>query len=261
MRVGISTLFCIGERFSDVVERLRTIDVEHLEVVDEWPHEFNDFRVNLIRRIVEERGLSLSIHAPFADVNIASTSPTMRNTALRRLKKSMKLSAKLNPTIWVFHSGVRSPIGSMLPNMDWKFNLNSIRELLHEARKYDLKIAIENFPESSTLLVREVEDFEKLYEDLGVDALDLGIAFDVGHANIGGYIDKFMEKFKEKIIHVHVHDNDGKVDSHLGIGFGSINWVKVLNSLKKMNYRGVLVIESISNVKGSIEKMRKLIEH
>jgi len=261
MRLGVSTLFCIGERFSRVIEFLNLVDVEHLEVVDEWPHEFNDYRVNLIRRVVEERGLSLSIHAPFADVNIASISPIMRNSALRRLKKSMKFSARLNPTVWVFHSGVRSPISGMLSNIDWKLNLNSIRELLHEAKKYDLKIAIENFPESSAFLVRGVEDFEKLYEDLDLDGSSLGIAFDVGHANIGGYIDEFMEKFGDRIVHVHIHDNDGKMDSHLGIGSGSINWIRVVDSLKKMNYRSVLVIESIRDVEESIKRVKKLIQH
>jgi len=40
---------------------------------------------------------------------------------------------------------------------------------------------------------------------------------------------------------------------------GSINLVKVVDSFKKMNYRGILVVESIKNVEESIKRMKKLI--
>jgi len=254
-------LFCLGEPFPKVIERLNKIDVEHVEIIDEGPQALNSRRVSVLKRVISEKEIGLSIHAPFADINIASTSPTIRHAIMRRLKRSIMLSAQLNPVCWVFHPGIQSAVSDALPNLDWEINLRSIRELLKDARKYGLKIAIENVPDPYPFLLKRVDDFERLYENLGSDGMDLNITFDVGHANINGQINEFIKAFKDKIIHAHLHDNYANLDSHLGIGFGNIDWAKVISALKEVNYRGALVIESKNNIEESIQTLRKLLSN
>ena len=61
----------------------------------------------------------------------------------------------------------------------------------------------------------------------------LGVCFDTGHANLTG---RFKEEFlilKDKIFTFHIHDNDGKSDSHLALGEGNIQWEKILKLLPK----------------------------
>lgn len=259
MHLGLSTLFCLREPLSAAIKLLDKISVNHVEIVDEGPHALNRRRVSMLKKAFSERGISLSVHAPFADINIASTSPTIRHAVMKRLKKSMELSAQLNPECWVFHPGIRSAVSDALRNLDWEINLKSTHELLKEAEKYGLKIAIENVPDPFPFLLKRVGEFESFYEALGADGLKLGITFDVGHANINGEINEFMERFRSKIVHIHVHDNNGDFDAHLGVGFGSINWVEAISAIKKMNYKGVLVIESKNNVEESIQALKKLI--
>ncbi|MCX8170358.1 MAG: sugar phosphate isomerase/epimerase [Candidatus Bathyarchaeota archaeon] len=259
MLLGLSTLFCLGEPFSAALKRLDKISVDHIEVVDEGLHALNSRRISMLKKAVLERDISLSVHAPFADINIASTSPTIRYAIMKRLKKSIKLSAQLDPECWVFHPGIRSAISSSLRNLDWEINLKSTRELLREAERHGLKIAIENVPEPFPFLLKRVEEFESFYKALGIDGLNLGITFDVGHANINGQINEFIERIGNKVVNIHVHDNYGGSDSHLGIGFGNINWVEVINVIKKINYKGALVIESMNNVEESIRALRRLI--
>lgn len=256
MRIGLSMLFCLGEPFQAVIKRLREFDVEHIEIVDEGPHALNSWRVSLLKEAIKGRSISLSVHAPFADINIASTSPIIRHAIMKRLKKSIRLSAQLNPECWVFHPGIKSAVSDALPNIDWKLNLKSTHELLKEARGNGLRIVIENVPEPFPFLLKRAEEFELFYEGLGEDGQDLNIAFDVGHASINGQIDEFIEKFRDKIVHAHLHDNNGDIDSHLGIGFGKINWPKIIEGLKRVNYRGALVIESKSNIEESIRALR-----
>lgn len=259
MRLGLSMLFCLGEPFSAVIKLLNKIDVEHVEIIDEGPHALNSRRVNVLRRVIRARDLRLSVHAPFADINIASTSPTIKSAIIRRLKKSMKLSAQLSPECWVFHPGIQSAVSDAIPGLDWKINLNSIRELIKEAAEYDLKIAIENVPDPFPFLIKRSKEFEMLYKDLGKDGINLGITFDVGHANINGQVNEFLEKFREKIVHAHLHDNNGDLDEHLGLGHGNINWPSVIETLKRINYRGALVIESKSGVAESIQVLKDLL--
>ena len=46
------------------------------------------------------------------------------------------------------------------------------------------------------------------------DALKLDFCFDVGHANMNEGVEQAFETMKDRIRSTHVHDNDGKSDSH-----------------------------------------------
>lgn len=259
MRVGLSMLFCLNKPLRAALKEVSQFDIEHLEIVDEGLHELDSKKVELIERFVRERDLTLSVHGPFADINIASTSPLIRAAIIRRLKKSMRLSARLNPEFWIFHPGVRSAVSDIFPGLDWEINMSSVRELLKEARRYGIKILIENTPRTFPFLIRYAEDLKIFYQQLGDEGRDLGIAFDVGHANICGQINEMIRLFYDKIVHTHLHDNNGSMDTHMGIGFGSIDWRKLINDLANMGYRGALVVESISNVRESIDALKRLI--
>jgi len=262
VRLGISTLFCLSKPLPDAIKRLEhlnRIGVSHVEVVDDGPHELSVRRVGMLRRAFLDRNISLSVHAPFTDINIASISPVIRSAVMKRLRKSIEISVQLDPECWVFHPGIRSAIGDALKGLDWKINLKSTCELLDLAGKYGLRIAIENVPDPFPFLLKRVEDFERFYGVLNAYGSELGIAFDIGHAHINGQVDKFIERFGSRIIHIHVHDNDGSADTHLGIGFGSIDWADVIRAIKEINYRGALVIESKDNIEGSIQTLKRLI--
>ncbi|MEM2321174.1 MAG: sugar phosphate isomerase/epimerase [Candidatus Bathyarchaeia archaeon] len=259
MRIGLSTLFRLNKPLRYALRDIDEVEVDHIEVVDEGMHKLDSRKVEVIRRFIKERNLSLSVHAPFADINIASTSPSIRSAIMRRLKKSMRLSAKLGPEYWIFHPGVRSAISDIVLGLDWKINLVSVHELLKDARQYDMKIAIENTPRTFPFVLRCVDDFKRFYRELGDDGLELGIALDVGHANIGGELNEMIRSFHDRIVHAHLHDNNGDRDSHLGIGFGKINWPGLIGDLMSVRYNGALVVESISNIKESINTLRKLI--
>ena len=49
-------------------------------------------------------------------------------------------------------------------------------------------------------------------------SLPVGIALDLGHANLEGQIEPFFKLLADKIVHIHASDNDGYDDQHLGIG-------------------------------------------
>jgi len=63
-----------------------------------------------------------------------------------------------------------------------------------------------------------------------------------------------------EIVDVHIHDNFGENDPHLGIGYRNINWRRFVNTLKKINYEGALVIESVRNIEESIRRLKNLLE-
>ncbi len=248
-------LFCLGEPFSSLIERLRKVNVRHVEVLDEGLHTLNSKRVKALRSVAQSYDLKLTVHSPFADINIASPSPVLRRTILRRLEKSISHASQLDCRLWVFHPGLKTGVSYFYPGLDWQLNMESVRVLLKVARKHGVKIAIENVPEPHPFLMKSVQDFSRFYSELDED---IGLVLDIGHANLNHQIQEFITQFSDKIVHMHVSDNDGVQDIHLGLGYGTVNWKTVAEAIKKIGYSGVIILESVEHVEESLQTLRKL---
>jgi len=126
---------------------------------------------------------------------------------------------------------------------------------LRVARREGVEIAIENVPEPFPFLMKSVEDFRRFYDELDDD---IGLVLDVAHANLNSQIQDFIKQFSKKIVHMHVSDNYGANDLHLGIGYGNIDWASVAKMVKEAEYDNLIIIESTEHVKESVQVLRKL---
>ncbi|MDH5447650.1 MAG: sugar phosphate isomerase/epimerase [Candidatus Bathyarchaeota archaeon] len=253
--IGLSMLHCLGEPFSSLCQRLQEVTVNYVELIDDGWHRLDQERVKKLKEIGESQGLAYTLHAPFANINIAAPAEDMRNFFLKRLEKSMTFTRQLECCLMVFHPGLRTGISGFYPGVDWKTNIESVQKLLKLSRKHGVKIAIENVPEQFGFLVANVEQFSLFFNKLGED---IGLVLDVGHSNINGQTHAFIEAFGEKIVHVHAHDNDGKRDLHLGVDSGAVNWQQFAADIKKMRFEGIVMVESYYNIKESIATLQKL---
>lgn len=255
-KIGLSMLYCLGEPFQRMTRNLTTVPTTYVEIIDEGFHTLNKQRVSTLNAIGKSFNLKYSVHAPFADINIASPSNPMLKAMLKRLEKSISYASDLDAHIWVFHPGLKTGISMFYPKMDWIQNQKTIRLLLKIASDYDVKIAIENVPEPFPFLMKSVNDFEKFYQETGED---IGLVFDVGHANLNKQIGRFLTVFADKIVHMHLHDNDGSHDQHLGIGHGNIDWKHFTDKLNQMAYDKIFIVESVEHVEESIQKLGKML--
>lgn len=255
-KIGLSMLYCLGEPFKKMTEQLVTAETKHVELLDDGFHTLNKRRVAVLKDIANSHGLEYTVHAPFADINIASPSKPMLRAMLKRLEQSIIHASALEARVWVFHPGMKTGISSFYPNMDWHQNLRTARTLLQIAKKNGVEIAVENVPEPFPFLMKSVEDFGRFYAEFGEN---MGLVLDVGHANLNGQIGRFFEAFSDRIVHMHLSDNDGKHDQHLGIGYGTIDWNKVSGLIKKMSYDKTIVVESIEHVEESVARIGQLL--
>jgi len=254
-KIGLSMLFCLGEPFKSLVKHVKEIDVGYVELLDEGLHSLNSKRVRTLKKLSLSQGLELTLHAPFVDMNIASPNPIFRRTILRQLKKSILYASQLDCRLWVFHPGKRTGVSPFYPGLDWELNIDAIHDLSKTAKQHGVQIAVENLPEPFPFLMKSVEDFSRFYNDFQED---LGLAFDIGHANMNKQIIDFVTRFSNKIVHIHAHDNEGIQDCHLGIGYGNIDWEKVASAIKKSKYGNIIMLESIDHVKESLQKLEQL---
>lgn len=254
--IGLSMLFCLGKPFRKMIEQLPKANVTHIEIVDDGLHTLNKQRVSALKKIAQSYGLRYSVHAPFADINVASPSSAILSAVLKRLGKSIAYSSALEAYVWVFHPGIKTGISSFYPGADWLQNLKTVRKLVKIANEYEVKIAIENVPEPYPFLMKNVDDFTRFYDEINED---VDMVLDVGHSNLNKQTEQFLETFKDRIIHLHLSDNDGTGDQHLGIGKGMVNWKKVADLMKRTSYEGVAIVESIEYIEESLKKLEELL--
>lgn len=229
--------------------------MRHVEILDEGLHTLSGRRVKALKRVAQSQGLDITVHAPFAGINIAVPSPVLRRTILKRLKKSIFYAGQLDCRLWLFHPGLQTGVSHFYPGLDWQLNLDSVRALLKIGRKEGVEIAIENVPKPVPFIMKDAQDFSRFYDELNDD---IGLVLDVAHANLNRQIQDFIRRFSEKIVHMHVSDNDGTNDLHLGIGYGTIDWESVAKAVKKTKYNNVVMLESIEHVEESLQTLRKL---
>jgi sugar phosphate isomerase/epimerase len=254
--IGLSMLYCLGIPFAEMTEQLARAQESYVEIVDDGFHALNDQRVSTLKSLEDSYSLKYSVHAPFADINIASLSKPILKAMIKRLQKSIAYANALDAYMWVFHPGLKTGISMFYPGMEWLQNRETVHQLCNVADDYGVKIAIENVPEPFPFVMKSVEDFARFYGEINED---IGMVLDVGHANINSQIDGFLKTFSKNIVHIHAHENDGKSDQHMGIGYGTVDWQKVVETLKRMNYGGVVVVESVEHVQESMKKLKQLL--
>jgi len=254
-KLGVSTLFCLSQNFDSLTFILPQLGVKYVEVVDDGLHALNEKRVKVLKNLKTDYGLEFTVHAPFADINIGSPNSLLLRLMLKQLEKSIQHAKLLDSLLWIFHPGLKTGLTYFYPDLEWNVNRESVKKLLSLARKYEVKIGIENVPEPFPFLLKRVDDFTKFFSEFEEH---VGLVFDVGHANINGQIKDFLLTFSRQIIHIHVSDNKGDMDAHLGIGHGVINWKEVAELIRQINYDGLIIIESVECVEESLQTLKHL---
>ena len=117
-----------------------------------------------------------------------------------------------------------------------KKSLSSIDRISAE---YGVRIAVENMPSFPFMLGHTAEEMNDL-----IGMTNLGFCLDIGHANTTGQIDELIKTFRDRLVNVHIHDNNGEMDEHLTLGEGNIDFKRIIESLK--GYTGNFIIESKS---------------
>jgi sugar phosphate isomerase/epimerase len=149
---------------------------------------------------------------------------------------------------------MKTGISMFYPGKDWARNLESVRSLLRYARQHNVEPAIENVMEP--FIMKTAEDFKRFYRELDDE---IGMVLDTGHAHLYGELENFLTGLSDKIVHMHVHDNDGKSDRHLAVGCGSVDWNRFGALVKETKFEGVVVVESVDRVEESQDRLRRLL--
>lgn len=246
MKIGISSPNFSLIDFEKILEEISK-HFDKWEIVGEGKHYLWDIKEKFLE-ITPSYNVKFSVHAPLSDVNIASLNPEMRNESICQINETIKIASELNIALITMHPGHFSPLGRLVPKEVKKINKNSVKKISEIAERYNVTIALENMPN------QRITTCHSLKELLEIADNNVELCFDIGHANTNNNIHEFLDY--GKFANVHIHDNLGKDDPHLVIGKGNIDFENVL---KKMNYNGIVVIES-RGLKDGVESKNVLMK-
>jgi len=209
-----------------------------------------------IKNLSNSYNFKYFVHAPNIDTNLASVNPFLRRVFKKTILKVVIFAAELDAGLLVSHVGRLSrDYPRKLVEKAIKNAVDSLRKINQLSNDLGIIFTIENDHKSNDyVLAGYPEQINYLIENVGCK-----LTFDIGHANTIGKIEDFTKLLDKFIVNVHLHDNDGRVDEHLPIGKGSIDFVRVFKRMKDWRSEKPLIIEchSYAGIKESIYFMRQ----
>jgi sugar phosphate isomerase/epimerase len=219
---------------------LEGIGYEGWEVMADGSSSFeNQENVREVAEIAASTGLSLSVHAPYSDLNLASLNYPIWRESVRQVLACVEGAAELTDRVTV-HPGYLSPMGKLLPDRTWALQKEALTEIGVFAADRGVRVFLENMGGLKEVLCRFPEEILGMIE--GVPGV--GFTLDVGHAHTVGKVREFLGVLSSAN-HIHVHDNHGTADQHLALGDGTIPWEEVGRAVAR-DYQGIVVVEGRS---------------
>jgi sugar phosphate isomerase/epimerase len=132
-----------------------------------------------------------------------------------------------------------------------KLGLDRFQKIVDYAEHLGIQVAFEN----QRKLVYLDYIFDNIYNR------NIGVCYDSGHDHSFSKDSFNWDKYKDKIIAVHLHDNDSSCDQHLLPFDGTIDWHQLAKKLKHAGYNGPITLESCYRndySKMSLEEFYKL---
>ena len=207
-----------------------------------------------ILKALDQKKMKLVCHLP-SFVYTADLTHGLRKASLSEMIKSLEVAAGLGCLKAVLHPSYITGLGIFVMDQAREYAMESLEAIMEKADQLDLLICLENlFPKAHSLV--EPEDFD----DIFVKFPNLKMTLDTGHAHIedteGKRAVKFIERFPDRIDHIHVSDNLGEADNHLPVGAGTVNFNEIVKALKGIGYDNTITLEVFSKDRDYLKMSR-----
>lgn len=181
------------------------------------------------------------LHAPFAELCPAAIDPLVRAVTRRRFLQAAALAKRCGAEKMVVHSGFIPLV--YYPEWFAPQSAAFWREFLNDVD--GLTLCVENVMETSPDALRQIAE--------QVNDPRLRICFDVGHAFCqSGDLAPWLDALAPYISHVHLHNNHGSFDEHLGLPDGTLDMAAVIRQLEALAPQATYTLE-VRSARASVE--------
>ncbi len=179
--------------------------------------------------ILEKEGSVHSIHLPFHDLQPGSIDDLVLKATRDRLQKSIQIASLYKPKFMIAHDYFIPLYNDFYPKwlnratQTWK----QILDAWPDSKRPPLYLenVREQDPGPISDLISEMSDLNVKF------CLDLGHWFSYGCGSQYENLSIWLQTMSPFLAHLHLHDNEGVEDEHLGLGQGNIPWFELFSDL------------------------------
>ena len=236
----------------DVADRL---GATVLEILPDWRRRPDPSEM---RQIAEDRGFQIhSAHGCWGGqaiearrVDLGATDPATRTESIADIKRCLDWLGEAGGTHLVVHPGGLSDPSDR--DSRWVALKESLIALCDYVKGTPLVVCVENMPPGVHPGSRMADLADLVAE---IEHPNLGVALDTGHANMVASAGSETRCAGGFLRTTHVHDNDGKRDTHEPPGSGIVDWADWVAALDEMGYEGPIMLECIRALRGEPERI------
>jgi sugar phosphate isomerase/epimerase len=229
--IGIST-FCLHELPLPAALEILQGYTDTVEIMDDGNHYLDTADP------LGSYDLRYFLHSPSRGVNIASLREPIRRASVEVLSQCFAVAVEVDAPV-VVHPGYFAWKGEREAAIG-QFR-RSLGELKEAAGDLSVTFYLENMPAWDYFFLRFPHELPLLDGQ--------GFALDVGHANLNACLPGFLDG---PMAHVHLHDNDGKTDTHDTLGKGSIDFRPVKEAVERDHASSIIEVATLDGVLESI---------
>ncbi len=169
-----------------------------------------------------------NLHTDYENTNALWTDEPESEGILNRYLDAVRACADYSIPVMVVHlsGGDNPPEPSIL-------GIERLKRVTELAERNNIIIALENLKRPAYI--------DYVYERIQSDKLQF--CYDSGHENIFSKGEDLLSKHADRLVVLHLHDNNGIADQHKLPGDGAIDWNDIARRLKRSGYNGAISLE------------------
>ena len=213
-------------------ERMKAIKSAGFDgVILLWADYF-DADYNEFPKYAEKEGLFVeNTHAPYKYANSIWEDSITGNEYTSHIIRCIEDCSHYNIATLVVH-----PINGVTPLPQTTIGLQRFERIVDYAEKLNINIAIEN--------QGNPEYIDYVFSNIKSDKLRF--CFDSGHEKLYSPQLDLLDLYGDRLIALHLHDNNGNNDAHALPFTGLVDWAKISQKLKTINYNGAIALETLN---------------
>ncbi|HMA67823.1 MAG TPA: sugar phosphate isomerase/epimerase family protein [Desulfosalsimonadaceae bacterium] len=186
---------------------------------------------------LHQRGCSVTIHGPFLDLSPGSPDTAIRNTSLQRFRQMLQAVEVFRPAVVVCHAAYDASRYDFCREQWIANSIDTWQWLAAAVQERGARLMLENVYE------RDPSELLAVLKRFSPELL--GCCLDVGHQAVFSAValGEWFERLRPYIGQLHLHDNHGDFDAHLGMGRGSIDFRPLFDFLTACRSSPVLTLE------------------
>jgi sugar phosphate isomerase/epimerase len=239
-KIAFSELILLGNPTLQNVKKLMEYGSSNIELMCDGGGWNNvDYLWDRLAAELPKTGADFSIHPAAWDTNLTSPVKEVRDMTLKLHKDTILFAKKIGARQVVLHPGFcHSPAFEKTQAKIWAREATA--ELVDFSRPLGIRLAFENVGYHGA----SIYTFDEFCTVLDEFDDTVGYLIDTGHANINGWdIAALIDRVKERLYGIHIHDNMANADSHLPMFDGNIDWNRVFREMRGINRECDFILE------------------